>query len=109
MNLGSIDANSGSSPTSFAEVALLRLRRHGDAPFLLTLRHGDSRDDFQSHSYSEIAGRASALASRLAQSGLARGERVGCYFPNAPSWVVSVLGVWWAGGCPLLSDSPAGP
>ena len=34
----------------------------------------------------------------LVDAGVAPGDRVGCYLPNSPSWVVASLAVWFAGG-----------
>ena len=36
--------------------------------------------------------------ARLADAGVAPGDRVGCYLPNSPSWVVASLAVWLNGG-----------
>lgn len=72
------------------------LRRGADAPFLLTI---DEREphDIRTRSYGEVAARAAALATALAEAGVAKGERVGCYMSNAPCWVVGSFGAWWAG------------
>ena len=42
--------------------------------------------------------RAAALVRALVDAGVAPGDRVGCYLPNTPSWVVASLAVWFAGG-----------
>jgi long-chain acyl-CoA synthetase len=86
-----------SEPTSLAEIARLRVRRDRSTPFLLTI---EERAPFavRPHSYGQVAARASVLADALAIAGVAPGERVGCYLPNSPSWVVASLGVWWRGG-----------
>ena len=101
MSPGRNAATSLPSPASFAEIALMRVRRHGDAPYLLTVGELEPYT-VQARSYALIARRATALATRLSQAGLAPGERVGCYFPNAPCWVVATLAVWWAGGVPAM-------
>jgi acyl-CoA synthetase (AMP-forming)/AMP-acid ligase II len=49
-------------------------------------------------SYGEVGARAAALARALADAGMAPGETIGCYLPNAPAWVVASLAVWRNGG-----------
>jgi len=84
-------------PTSLADVALRRVRHDASTPFLLTI---DEVEPFEvrSLSYGEVVSRASALARALVDDGMTPGERIGCYLPNSPSWVVASLGVWFAGG-----------
>lgn len=85
------------APTSLADIAVRRARRDPSSPFLLTIDE-DEPYDVRALSYAQVAARAAALARALADAGVAPGERVGCYLPNSPSWVVASLGVWWAGG-----------
>ncbi len=47
-------------------------------------------------SYSELAGRAAAVAGAL-RAELAPGERVAIAMPNDPAYLVALYGIWWAG------------
>jgi acyl-CoA synthetase (AMP-forming)/AMP-acid ligase II len=85
------------APTSLSDIAVRRARRDPSSPFLLTIDE-DEPYDVRALSYAQVAARASTLACALAEAGVAPGERVGCYLPNSPSWVVASLGVWSAGG-----------
>lgn len=84
-------------PTSLVDIVLRRARRDPTTPFLLTI---EEREPFEVRAltYGEIATRAAALARTLAGVGMTPGERIGCYLPNSPSWVVASLAVWWNGG-----------
>jgi long-chain acyl-CoA synthetase len=81
-------------PESLFEIAVLR--RDADDSFLLTI---DEQEPYAvaARTYGETRVRASVLAAALAESGVVRGERVGCYLSSAPCWVVGTLGAWWAG------------
>jgi acyl-CoA synthetase (AMP-forming)/AMP-acid ligase II len=84
-------------PTSLADIALRRTQRDATTPFVLTI------DEHQPYgvralTYGQIAARAAALARALGDHGMSPGERIGCYLPNSPSWVVTSLAVWWNGG-----------
>src|SRR5215475_992073 len=84
------------SPTSLLDVALRRARHDPATPFVLTI------DDQPPHAvrtltYGEVLDRATALAQALVEAGVAPGDRVGCYLPNAPGWVVASLAVWLDG------------
>ena len=81
------------SPTSLLDIAVRRGRVDPATPFLLTLRV----DDVDVLSYGEVLDRAAALADALAELGVNRGDRVGCYLSNSPSWVVASLAVWMNG------------
>ena len=50
------------------------------------------------HTYGDVLDRATALTRALVDAGVAPGDRVGCYLPNSPSWVVASFAVWFAGG-----------
>ena len=84
-------------PTSLAEIALRRVRRDASTPFLLTI---DAREPYgvRTLSYGQIATRAAVLGHALSDAGMLPGERIGCYLPNSPSWVVASLAVWWNRG-----------
>jgi acyl-CoA synthetase (AMP-forming)/AMP-acid ligase II len=90
-------SDGAAAPTSLADIAVRRARRDPSSPLLLTIDE-DEPYDVRALSYTQVAARASTLARALAEAGVAPGERVGCYLPNSPSWVVASLGVWWAGG-----------
>lgn len=87
----------GGDPASLAEIALLRARRDLATPFVLTIDE-DEPHDVLVLSYGEVGARAAALARALADAGMAPGETIGCYLPNAPAWVVASLAVWRNGG-----------
>jgi len=84
------------NPVSLPEIAVRRIRRDPDAPFLLTMEES-SPHNVHTRTYGDIGQRASLLVSALADAGVALGDRVGCYLPNAPCWVVASLAAWWTG------------
>ncbi len=87
-------ADDATDPTSLAEIALLRARRDATTPFVLTIdQHAPHA--VTTRSYGQIATRAAVLARALAEAGVSPGERVGCYLPNSPSWIVASLAIWW--------------
>jgi long-chain acyl-CoA synthetase len=83
-------------PASLPEIAVLRAKRHGDAPFLLTIGEAEPYDVVE-RSYTEVTQRALALSAALADAGVQRGQTVGCYMPNAPCWFVGAFASWWSG------------
>jgi acyl-CoA synthetase (AMP-forming)/AMP-acid ligase II len=85
------------SPTSLADIALRRAQRDPATPFVLILDEAVP-DQVHSFTYGDIVTRAAVLACALADAGATRGDRVGCYLPNTPSWVVASLAVWFHGG-----------
>ena len=84
-------------PTSLADIAVRRARRDASTPILLTLDEKNA-DVVDAHSYGDVLDRAMALMRALVDAGVAPGDRVGCYLPNSPSWVVASFAVWLAGG-----------
>ena len=84
-------------PRSLADIAVRRTARDATIPFLLTIDE-DEPYDVRSLSYGDISQRAAALARTLTDLGMERGEPIGCYLPNSPSWVVASLAVWWNRG-----------
>jgi long-chain acyl-CoA synthetase len=83
-------------PTSLADIALRRTRRDASTPFLLTIDE-EERHELRTLTYGEVVGRAAVLARALRDAGVRRGDRVGCYLSNSPSWVVASLAVWMNG------------
>jgi len=81
-------------PTSLAEIALLRTRRDASSPFVMTIEEHEPYA-VRTLTYGQITARAAALAGVLAEAGASPGDRIGCYLPNSPSWVVASLAVWW--------------
>ncbi len=56
-------------------------------------------------SYETIRGRAAGVAKRLAEEGLAPGDRVGLMLENSPEYIIAYFGVLLAGGVVVpLSD-----
>ena len=50
------------------------------------------------HDYRHLAQRAAAIAAHLQHTlGLAPGERVALFMPNAPEYLELLYGIWWAG------------
>jgi acyl-CoA synthetase (AMP-forming)/AMP-acid ligase II len=84
------------APTSLADIALRRVRRDPSTPFVLTV---DEREPYEvtTRSYGQIVSRAARVAEALRDAGVEPGQRVGCYLPNAPAWIVASLGVWFTG------------
>jgi acyl-CoA synthetase (AMP-forming)/AMP-acid ligase II len=87
------DPSIADQPTSLLDIARRRNRRDPSTPFLLTI------DEAPPHevavlTYGEMFDRAAALADQLTECGVGRGDRVGCYLSNSPSWVVASLAVW---------------
>jgi long-chain acyl-CoA synthetase len=85
-----------SVPTSLADIALRRTQHDPTTPFLLTV---DEQEPYEvtTLTYGQVVSRAARLAEVLRESGVARGDIVGCYLTNSPAWVVVSLGVWFAG------------
>ncbi len=50
--------------------------------------------EFRASTYGEVLEAAARLAGVLRAAGVRRGERVGCYLSNSPSWVVASMAVW---------------
>jgi acyl-CoA synthetase (AMP-forming)/AMP-acid ligase II len=86
-----------SSPTSLADIALRRARRDPTTPFLLGIEEQEPYA-VRTLTYGQTVTRALVLARALAEAGASRGELIGCYLPNSPSWVVGSLAVWFNGG-----------
>lgn len=84
------------NPVSLPEIAVRRIDRDADTPFLLTIKES-SPHNVRTRTYGDIGRRASLLASALAEAGINQGDRVGCYLPNAPCWVVASFAAWWTG------------
>jgi acyl-CoA synthetase (AMP-forming)/AMP-acid ligase II len=82
-------------PTSLADIAVRRAARDASTPFLLTL--DTDADAIDTLTYGDVCSRASALRRVLVEAGVERGDRVGCYLPNSPSWVVASLAIWLHG------------
>jgi acyl-CoA synthetase (AMP-forming)/AMP-acid ligase II len=84
------------APKSLLDIARRRDRFDRSTAFLLTI------DEAPPHevavlTYGEVLDRAAALADQLTECGVGRGDRVGCYLSNSPSWVVASLAVWMNG------------
>ena len=84
-------------PTSLADIAIRRARRDASTPIVLTL---DEENNYavDALTYGDVLDRAAALMRALLDAGVVSGDRVGCYLPNSPSWVVASMAVWFAGG-----------
>ncbi len=52
----------------------------------------------QEITYSELHERSQRLAAALKQNGLKPGDRVGILLPNVPEYLISLFGIWMAGG-----------
>ena len=84
-------------PTSLADIALRRARHDPDTPFVLGIDEAEPHA-VRTITYGQMLTRSRALARALTDAGMARGDRIGCYLPNSPSWVVASLAVWFNGG-----------
>src|SRR5271167_1532656 len=82
-------------PETLPDIAVRRIHRDPDAAFLLTIEVSSS--DVHTRTYGDIGQLACLLGSALAEAGVTVGDRVGCYLPNTPCWVVASLAAWWAG------------
>jgi acyl-CoA synthetase (AMP-forming)/AMP-acid ligase II len=80
-------------PTSLVDIAARRVGRDPATPFLLALDEA-TPDALRTLTYGQVFARAFALSRALDDAGVGRGDRVGCYLPNTPSWVVASLAVW---------------
>ena len=80
-------------PTSLLDVAVRRARHDASTPFVLTLDEVEPLG-VRTLTYGQVLARAAVLAQALAEAGVTPGDRVGCYLPNSPSWVVASLAVW---------------
>jgi long-chain acyl-CoA synthetase len=84
-------------PTSLADIARRRVEREASTPFVLTIAEHEPHP-VRTFTYGDVLSRAVILARALAEAGMSRGDRVGCYLPNSPSWVIASLAVWLNGG-----------
>jgi len=84
------------SPSSLAEVFISRAALDPESDFLLTIP-GTPDAAVESRTYAEILDRSERLHATLERFGVRRGEPVGCYLVNSPSWIVASLAVWHAG------------
>ena len=75
-------------PTSLSDITVRRTRREPATPFLLTIDEQEP-DGVRMLTYGEVLSRATALARALGEADVSRGDRVGCYLSNSPSWVVA--------------------
>lgn len=73
-------------------VTLLR-RVAGRDSSRLALAHGDS-----TMTYGQLYEKAARFAAFLVDHDLQPGQRVGLFMHNQPEWIVSLLGIWQAGG-----------
>lgn len=83
-------------PVSLPEIVVRRILRDPDSAFILTIEE-PSPGKVHIRSYEDIGLRASLLVTALTDAGVSPGDRVGCYMPNAPCWVVASLAAWWSG------------
>ena len=81
-------------PTSLLDIAMRRASRDASTPMLFT----PTTEGFRAATYGDVLGAAARLAAVLRAAGVRRGDRVGCYLSNSPSWVVASLAVWLNGG-----------
>ncbi|HEX6721340.1 MAG TPA: AMP-binding protein, partial [Burkholderiaceae bacterium] len=59
--------------------------------------------------YRELAQRAAALAAWLRARGVAPGDRVALFMPNAPQYLVMLWGVWWSGAAAVPINAKLHP
>lgn len=60
--------------------------------------------DDQRLTYAELAAAADRMASLLQHHGVEPGDRVVVFLPNSVDAVVSIYGIWRAGGCLVMAD-----
>ena len=77
-------------PTGLLDIAVRRASHDRSTPMLFTPTGGD----FRAVTYCDVLGAAIRLSAALRAAGVRRGDRVGCYLSNSPSWVVASLAVW---------------
>ncbi len=82
-------------PESLLDIAVRRASHDSSTPLLLTL--GDDGGGLRVYTYGEVLEAATRLAGALGAAGVGPGDRVGCYLPNSPSWVVASFAVWLRG------------
>jgi hypothetical protein len=75
--------------------AFLRTVREDPDQTFLRMRQGG---DFVSFSYRETRDRVERIGAYLKKSGFSPGERAAVVGANSPEWVLSYLGILWAGG-----------
>lgn len=91
--VGSSALVSEGQPTSLLDIAVRRASHGPSTPMLFTPSVGN----FRAATYGDVLGAAARLAAVLRAAGVRRGDRVGCYLSNSPSWVVASLAVWLNG------------
>lgn len=56
-----------------------------------------------------FADRVARFAGRLQAAGVAPGDRVVLFAPNAPDWLVALFGIWWAGAAAVPVNAKLHP
>ena len=82
------------------------LDRHADRVAIQAIDYL-SGEAIAAWTYGELVAWARRLASRLARSGVKRGDRVALYLPNSPDLVASYYAIWWLGATAVPCDSMA--
>lgn len=74
-------------------------------PFSNAIKYKD-----QTFTYQEINKKANALAHQLINNGIKKGDLIGAFLNRTPDWIISILGIWKAGGAFIALDPtiPAG-
>ena len=80
-------------PTSLLDIAQRRASCDPSTVMLFTPHDGD----FRASTYGDVLEAAARLAAVLRAAGVRRGDRVGCYLSNSPSWVVASMAAWLNG------------
>ena len=64
---------------------------------------------YQSISYADLYGRCAAIATTLAEEGIAPGDRVALLADNGPDWILGYLAIHFRGAVVIPLDSQYGP
>jgi long-chain acyl-CoA synthetase len=83
---------------------LQRMEARGEAPAVLSVREGW----VEAWSYRELTDTVRCLAAGLREAGLASGEPVAIYGPNAPEWIAVALALNTVGALVVPVDDIAG-
>jgi acetoacetyl-CoA synthetase len=94
-------------PDATLNHAELSLRRHDEHPALL---YGNEAGELGTIGYAELGRRVAAAAAGLRRLGVAKGDRVVAYLPNAPETVIAMLaaasiGAVWSSCAPEFGVS----
>src|SRR5919201_2068576 len=91
------------------DLAWLLCDRHAADATRLALRYEDASDHTEQLTYRELADLSARFATRLAATGIRKGDRVATLLPKRPELLVATLGLWRLGAVHVQLFNAFGP